>query len=47
MDTRHEEPHDLAEELDLPEQLDDDQDRGPHHQRPAVRAHDRLVDRRP
>ena len=29
MDTRHEEPHDLAEELDLPEQLDDDQTAAP------------------
>ena len=29
MDTRHEDPHDLAEELDLPEQLDDDQTAAP------------------
>ena len=29
MDTRHEEPHDLAEELDLPEQLDDDETAAP------------------
>ena len=38
MDTRHEEPRNLAEELDLPEQLDDDEAAAPPAAHCASRA---------